>query len=414
VTRLRKLRDVPIRDSGIRRAISEDGYMARRSYGTGSLFVYRDARGRELWYGRWYAGGRRVHRKIGPKRQRGTREGLTRSQAERELQRRVEVERPVLRSRLTIEGAGRLFLEHLEHVLERKPTTLADYRSMLRRHIEPFFGTRPVERIGGDEVRSYLAAKKHDGLSSKTISNQLVFLHGLFAHAVKRGWTPANPVASVDRPRASGGDPDIRYLDLSELEALLRAVPDDHLGPTEHALYLTAAMTGLRQGELVALRWLDVDWQAARIRVRRNYTRQQFGTPKSKRSSRSVPLADRVAGELERHFQRSAFQGDEDLAFAHPHTGHPLDASKIRKRFAAALDRAGLRQVRFHDLRHTFGTHCAASGVPLRTLQEWMGHKDAKTTEIYADYAPSPHETELVQRAFSPPEVAPDREDLAA
>ena len=400
-----KVGDLPGGPDGIRRAVFEDGFMARRSYGTGSLFVHRDARGRETWYGRWYADARRVHRKIGPKRQRGTREGLTRAQAERELQRRVEVERPVLRSRLTIEGAGRLYLEHLEHVLERKPTTLADYRSMLRRHIEPFFGSCALERIDGDDVRSYLAAKKRDRLSSKTISNQLVFLHGLFSHAVKRGWTPTNPVASVDRPRASTGDPDIRYLDLSELEALLRAVPDDHLGPTEHALYLAAAMTGLRQGELVALRWLDVDWQAGRIRVRRNYTRQQFGTPKSKRSSRSVPLADRVAGELERHFQRSSFQGDEDLVFGHPQTGHPLDASKIRKRFAVALDRAGLRQVRFHDLRHTFGTHCAASGVPLRTLQEWMGHKDAKTTEIYADYAPSPHETELVQRAFSPPAV---------
>ncbi len=289
--------------------------------------------------------------------------------------------------------------------MERKPTTLSDYRSMLRRHVEPFFGNRAIERIAPDDLRSYLAAKKRDGLSTKTISNQLVFLHGLFSHAVKRGWAPTNPVASVDRPRASTGDPDIRYLDLSELEALLRAVPDDYLGPTEHALYLTAAMTGLRQGELVALRWLDVDWQAGRIRVRRNYTRQQFGTPKSKRSSRSVPLADRVAGELERQFQGSPFKVDEDLVFAHPQSGHPLDASKIRKRFSAALARAGLRQVRFHDLRHTFGTHCAASGVPLRTLQEWLGHKDAKTTEIYADYAPSPHETELVQRAFSPPAV---------
>ena len=390
----RKVRDVRIDSSGIRRSISEDGCMARRSYGTGSLFVHRDANGREAWYGRWYSGGRRVHRKIGPKRQRSTREGLTRAQAERELQRRVELERPVLRSRLTVEGAARLYLDHLEHVLERKPTTLSDYRSMLRRHVEPFFGARALERIAADDLRSYLVAKKRDGLSTKTISNQLVFLHGLFAYAVKRGWVPANPVASVDRPRASTGDPDIRYLDLSELEALLRAVPQDHLGPTEHALYLTAAMTGLRQGELVALRWLDVDWQAGRIRVRRNYTRQQFGTPKSKRSSRSVPLADRVA-----------FQSDESLVFAHPQTGHPLDASKIRKRFAAALDRAGLRQVRFHDLRHTFGTHCASSGVPLRTLQEWMGHKDAKTTEIYADYAPSPHESELVERAFRRPVV---------
>ena len=169
-------------------------------------------------------------------------------------------------------------------------------------------------------------------LSTKTISNQLVFLHGLFSYAGKRGWAPTNPVASVDRPRASTGDPDIRYLDLSELEALLRAVPDDYLGPTERALYLTAAMTGLRQGELAALRWLDVDWQAGRIRVRRNYTRQQFGTPKSKRSSRSVPLADRVAGELERHFQRSAFKGDEDLVFAHPQTGHPRRSTPTTRR----------------------------------------------------------------------------------
>ena len=159
----RKVGNVSTGPDGIRRAVFQDCFMARRSYGTGSLFVHRDARGRETWYGKWYAGGRRVHRKIGPKRQRGTREGLTRAQAERELQRRVELERPVLRSRLTVERAGRLYLEHLEHVLERKPTTLSDYRSMLRRHVEPFFGSRAIERIGPDDLRSYLAARKRDG-----------------------------------------------------------------------------------------------------------------------------------------------------------------------------------------------------------------------------------------------------------
>ena len=68
----------------------------------------------------------------------------------------------------------------------------------------------------------------------------------------------------------------------------------------------------------------------------------------------------------------------------------------MRKRFKKALAAAGVRAVRFHDLRHTFGTHCAAAGTPLRTLQEWMGHRDAKTTQIYADYAPSAHEGALV------------------
>ncbi|HWA54572.1 MAG TPA: site-specific integrase, partial [Solirubrobacterales bacterium] len=346
-------------------------------------------------------------RKIGPRRQPGSSDGLTTAQAEREMQRRIELERPVIRSRLTVEATGKLYLEHLEHVLERKPSTVGGYRSMLSRHIEPFFEDRTLERVTAEDIRRFLAAKKREGLSTKTVTNCLVFMHGLFAFAVKREWMLANPVAAVDRPRARGADPDIRYLDLEELEALLRAVADDYLGPTEHAVYLTAAMSGLRQGELIALRWMDIDWQARRIRVRRNYTRQQFGTPKSRRSSRSVPMTDRVAGELERHFQRSEFQADDDLVLCHPHTGHPLDDSKLRKRFKEALVRAELRSIRFHDLRHTFGTHCASAGVPLRTLQEWLGHRDFTTTLIYADYAPSPHEAELVERAFSPPAAVP-------
>lgn len=388
----------------------------RRSYGSGSLFSRRDSGGGESWYGTWYAGGRRVKRKIGPKRPRGSREGLTRAQAERELRRRIEGERATIRSGLDIAAAGELYLEHLEHVLERKPSTLGDYRSILRAHAVPFFAERPLERIGAEDLRRYIAAKKRAGLATKSITNQLIFLHGLFAFAVKRGWLAANPLLGVDRPRAPDADADIRYLELEEVEALLRAVPDDYLGSTERALYLTAAMTGLRQGELVALRWQDVDWGAGRVRVRRNYTRQSFGTPKSRRSSRSVPLADRVAAELERHFRASEYQGDEDLVFAHPLTGNPFDASKIRQRFKQALAHTGVGKfeevrgeggevelkplTRFHDLRHTFGTHCASAGVPLRTLQEWMGHRDYKTTLIYADYVPSRHEAEQIERAF--------------
>ena len=120
----------------------------------------------------------------------------------------------------------------------------------------------------------------------------------------------------------------------------------------ERVLYLTAAMTGMRQGELLALRWMDVDWIAHRVRVRRNFVRGKFGTPKSKRSSRSIPLADDVARELELLFQTSSYQADEDLVFAHPHTGRPIDRSLLLKRFKAALTRAGVREIRFHDLRH--------------------------------------------------------------
>lgn len=113
-------------------------------------------------------------------------------------------------------------------------------------------------------------------------------------------------------------------------------------------------------------------------------------------------MTERLARELERHFQRSQYQADDDLVFCHPQTGRPYDPSKMRKRFKEALDRAGVRRITFHELRHTFGTHVAAAGVPPRTLQEWMGHRDSKTTAIYAHYAPSEREAEWIEAAFAP------------
>ena len=376
---------------------SEGQRRTRRSYGSGSL-IERDG----AWYGKWRIGDRQVKRKLGPKRAPGTRRGLTRSQAEAKLRSLMEeVSYVAPAERMTVEEATERYLHHVEHVMQRKRSTVQDYRIMLTRHIGPFLGTKAIDRIGPDDVAAFMAAKSREGLSSKTVQNQLNFLHGVFRHAVKRGWCAANPVAAVDRPRNAGGDPDIRFLDGAELEALLRATPDDLLGPTEHALYLTAAMTGLRQGELLALRWQDVDWTAGVVRVRRSYTRGEFGTPKSRRSSRAVPIADRVAGELHRHYQGSAYTADSELVFCHPHSGRPYDASKLRVRFKLALQRAGVREVRFHDLRHTFGTRMAAAGAPLRAIQEWMGHRNYATTEIYADYAPDPSQgAAFAQRAF--------------
>jgi integrase len=119
----------------------------------------------------------------------------------------------------------------------------------------------------------------------KTVTNHLNFAHGVFAFALRRGWVITNPVAMADRPPAQPADPDIRFLDREELEALLRAAAEDDLGLLDRVLWLTAAMTGLRQGELAALRWRDVDWTARLVRVRRSYSRGQWTTPKSRRSS---------------------------------------------------------------------------------------------------------------------------------
>ncbi len=424
---------------------------SRRPRGTGAVFQKA-----ERWYGQWYVRGRLIKRSLGPVRQPGTRDGLTKTQAEarlRDLISETNAAPPPIAERVTVAQAGERHLRQLA-LKGRKASTTDNYESYLRVHIEPHFGSTPLADVSAEDVEEFVEACLESGLSVKSTLNYLGFLHGIFAFAVRKRWAYRNPCDEVEKPAQRGEDLEIHFLEQAELDALVEAMPvarsphkpatveraaqvrqlrdvdgmtwkqvaanvgcaestaiylsrcdpelrlEDDLARVERALYLTAAMSGLRQGELLALRWTDIDWAAQRIRVRRNFVRGEFGTPKSKRSTRSVPLADRVGAELEALFQASAYTSDEDLVFGPPHTGHPLDRSLLLKRFKRALRRAGVREVRFHDLRHTFGTRMAAAGVPVRTLQEWMGHRDYKTTLMYADYAPAPNEAELVNTAF--------------
>jgi integrase len=369
----------------------------RRPAGGGSLYVRTDAAGRETWYASWYEHGRKVKRRIGRK---GGETGLSKRLAERELRRIMGegAKRPQPAERLTLDQAGQRLIERLRGV-GRKPATLEGYESVLRVHLVPFFGDVPLERITPSGIEQFLAAKRDEGRAPKTIRNALIFLNSIYAYAERHGLVAVNPVRMVDKPRTPERA-EVRFLDETELEALLRTVPSDALGRVEAPLYVTAAMTGLRMGELLGLRWEDIDRTARRVRVRQTFVRGEFTTPKSARGSRSVPLAARVARELDQLHRATAFGADPDLVFGHPVLGRPIDRSKVLKRFKAALVTAGVREVRFHDLRHTFGTRMAAAGVPMRTLQEWLGHRDFATTLIYADYQPSPREAELVDEAF--------------
>ena len=205
---------------------------------------------------------------------------------------------------------------------------------------------RAIATLTPRDVDAYIAAKRREGLAVKTITNHLNFAHGVFAFAVKRGLGDAQPRRDdVDRPPSPPSDPDIRFLDREELEALLRAAADDLLGPTDRVLWLTAAMTGLRQGELAALRWRDVDWSAGLIRVRRSYSRGQYTTPKSRRSSRAVPMADRVAARARASLPALRVPHDDELVFCHPHIGPAVRrqqesrAVQARARSARACDR---------------------------------------------------------------------------
>ena len=189
-----------------------------------------------------------------------------------------------------------------------------------------------------------------------------------------------NPVRHVDLP-AREHSADVRWLDQSELHALIAATAGPH--PELHrALYLTAAMTGLRRGELLALRWRDVDWAAGVIRVRRSYGRGEFGTPKSRRSSRAVPLADRVAAELERHFKRSRVPGRRRPRLLPPAARRAsTTASKLAQALQGGASRRGRRPRA--SASTTSATRSAPTWPPPArrcALQEWMGHRDYRTT----------------------------------
>jgi integrase len=283
-------------------------------------------------------------------------------------------------------AAAQRYIESRE-TIGLKRGTIEDYESYLRLHLLPFFGSRFLEEITVDDVDAFVAAKRDEGKATKSVLNYVGLLGAVFTFAVKRGWCTTNPVSRADKPR-NPRTVDIRYLTNHELAALLDATPPGSYGRLERVLYLTAAMTGLRRGELLALRWQDVDTNVGVIRVRRTYSRGRFDAPKTRRSSRAVPLAARVREELETHRTASRWGEEHDLVFAHPESGRVLDPSRVRKRFQAAARRAGLRPIRFHDLRHTFGTRMAAAGAPIRAVQEWLGHSDHRTTMIYADYAP--------------------------
>ena len=368
----------------------------RRPHGSGSLIVKGDT-----YYGKWRAHGRQVMRKIGPVRGPATSDGLTKAQAEARLRALMaEVTAPLVPERLTVrEVADRLIRER--EALGRRPGTLRAYRSNLASRIAPALGDRQITKVTRRDIEDLRDRWLGEGLSPKYVANLLGLLHSIFGYAVSNGWAPQNPCERVISPKAVEEDTAIRFLDMTEVEALLRAVSDHANGRVQRVLYLAAVMSGLRQGELLALRWRDVDWAAQKIRVNRKVYRGHFGAPKTKRGRRAVPLADRLGGELDRLYRITAYDGDDDLVFANPLTGACFNGHTLTKAFGRAIRKAGVREITFHDLRHTFGTTMASKGVPMRTLQEWMGHEHITTTQIYADYAPSAHEVDLINAAFS-------------
>ena len=370
---------------------------------SGHVYRHDGARG-PVWRAKYrLSDGRQVHRKIGPAwtgRGRPPAGFYTRRLAQEWLDALLVRARAgtlpgAVRSGAMFDDACAEYLRFLEHDRQRKPSTIRDAGSIVRNHLLPAFGGRRLEDVSPDMVERWARELGRDRpLSNRSKQKIIVVFHGLMERA-RRVWKlDANPVRDVERPRTAASAGGIDVFSPDEVLALVRHAEDEQDG----ALFLMAAFTGLRQGELIALRWRDVDFPGEHVRVTASYTTRSLTSPKSGRV-RSVPLAPAAAGALARLSQRERWTGDDDLVFPGV-TGTYLDASALLKRYKRALRAAGLRPLRFHDLRHTFGTTMIRTADIVR-VQTWMGHADIETTRKYLHFVPRPDDARLVAEAFA-------------
>jgi integrase len=364
---------------------------------TGHVFRVERSRG-PCWYAKYrMPDGRQVQKKLGPAwtdRGRPAVGYYTKRLAEAWLRELLDDARRgtlpgLIRTGATFADAAAEYLRYVEHDRGRKPSTIRGYRSAISAHLIPAFGPTPVEDVTTQAIERWIAGFAG---SVRTRNKLLIQLHGILGRAKKVYGLRENAAAEVEKFQATRSG-DIQVFSPEEVVALVRAASSQQDG----AIFLTAAFTGLRMGELLALRWRDVDFSGNTIRVRASYYLGQLTTPKSGKV-RAVPLAPDVASALAALAQREHWLQDDDLVFAGG-TGGYLDGSALRRRYKQALGGAGLRPLRFHDLRHTFGTRMIAK-ADIRRVQEWMGHADIQTTMRYLHYAPRDEDAALVAEAF--------------
>ena len=299
---------------------------------------------------------------------------------------------------------------------------------MQRIHLVPRFGEMPVDKLTTADVEAMSVALLKRGLRPKTVRNDHQLLCAVFEHAVDRAGRGSNAARRAARPkRRRGGDvePDLHFLSV-QLEAVIRAIPDevvyrapapfrrgrprpapppppDVLGPVlrvadPHGGDDRPAALGARSGCAGATSTGPPNGSASATRTCAASTRPPASRTSPPAARSRWPTAWSASSSLVTPHDCT---GELDLVFAHPHTGRPIDPNKVSKRFQQACRDAGVPVIRFHDLRHTFATRIAATGQPLRAIQEFLGHADAKTTQIYAHYAPSAHEVDMVNQAFA-------------
>jgi integrase len=302
---------------------------------------------------------------------------------------------------LVFDAEGLKLGEYLSRWLEDsvkdtvRNTTYERYEQISRTHIVPMLGSIKLKALSPTHVRG-LYKEKLSSLSPRTVRYIHVTLHKALKQAVSDGLIPRNVTEAVKPPQVRREE--IRPLTPEQVKLLLDAASGDRL----EALYVLAVHTGLRQGELLGLKWDDIDLEAGALQVRRALITARGGprlaAPKTKGSRRRVSLTGAAAEALKDHLERQLEEIDRagslwqenGLVFA-SETGAPLDRHNVTlHRFKPLLKRAGLPHFRFHDLRHTCATLLLTQNVNPKVVSEMLGHSSiAITLDTYSHVLPN-------------------------
>lgn len=288
-----------------------------------------------------------------------------------------QVHRP--KKRAAFSGLAKRWLEARQPTL--KLSSYLDYESVCRVHLVPEFGHADVRTITTERIELFRARLASDK-APKTVNNILGVLRKLLDDGRRWGYLDENPAADIRKLRLPDRTP--TWWTPEQSEAALAAA--ERVEPGWHLWLLLSLRTGMRFGELAALRWSDVvlEGQTPHVLVRRAFTRGQETTPKNHRTRR-VPLTPAAVGALSAAKQLA--EGRRVLVRATGASG-PIALQSARKALRRVVAEAGVPALRVHDLRHTFCSQLAASGVPLVLIQQWAGHRDIQTTMRYAHLPP--------------------------
>lgn len=279
----------------------------------------------------------------------------------------------------TEEERGQIYLqEFMEEYLVyssgiHSPKSYITNRTALREFLRKV-GNRALNSIGTKEIEHFLSIKKQEA-SEWTSRKYYGSLAAAFEKAIHWEYIDANPFRKVKKPKPPETQP--VYFLKEEIEILISNIKENDF----RDLILTDLLTGLRLGELLSLRWMDVNFSTKTIQVRNS----EIFTTKS-RKNRIVPMSEL----LYRFFEKKKyFVRNESEFIFHDKRGRQLKESTISQKFKRYVRRANLNdKLHFHSLRHSFATHMIKNGVPLFAIQKLLGHASSKTTEIYSHMLP--------------------------